>query len=123
MQILELEKAVNKLRQEETQKIFLNTMKILQYPDKFFLRVKKINIKDTIVISGTPRSGTTWLMEIFIKIPGYTYYFEPINPLWFIKIRGRGFKSRTYLPPDKDWPEGQDYLEKAFTGRVFGYQE
>jgi hypothetical protein len=119
VQILEIEQVVRLFHKEEISAVYKNTIRIIQYFDKSVFSIKKFNIKDTIVISGTPRSGTTWLMEIFAKIPGYTYYFEPINPLWFTKIRGRGFKSRTYLPSDKDWLEGKDYLEKAFTGRVF----
>lgn len=104
---------------EETAKIIRHSIKIIQFPDKVIFSTKKINMADTIVIAGTPRSGTTWLMEVFAAIPGYTYLYEPINPIWFPKIRGVGFQSRTYLPPDTDWLEGKDYLEKTFTGRVF----
>ena len=114
-----LEQLVKMMNQEETEKIIQYGSKIIQFPDKVILSNKKINIKDTIVIAGTPRSGTTWLMEVLTAIPGYTYLYEPINPIWFPKIRGVGFKSRTYLPPNTDWPEGKEYLEKTFTGRVF----
>lgn len=119
MQILELENVVKKMRQKETGDIIRNTMRIIQYPDKLIFKLKKFDIKDTIVISGTPRSGTTWLMEVFAKMPNYTYYFEPINPIWFPQIRGVGFKSRTYLKAGTEWAKGEDYLKKAFTGRVF----
>ena len=107
------------MNQEETEKIIRYGTKIIQFPDRVILSSKKFNINDTIVIAGTPRSGTTWLMEVLSAIPGYTYLYEPINPIWFPKIRGVGFQSRTYLPPDIDWPEGKEYLEKTFTGRVF----
>jgi hypothetical protein len=107
------------MRQKETGDIIRNTMRIIQYPDRLIFKLKKFDIKDTIAISGTPRSGTTWLMEVFAKMPNYTYYFEPINPIWFQQIRGVGFKSRTYLIAGTEWPEGEDYLKKTFTGRVF----
>jgi len=116
---LELENFVKMMKQKETKNIIRNTMRIIHYPDKLIFKLKKFDIKNTIAISGTPRSGTTWLMEIFSKMPNYTYYFEPINPIWFPQIRGVGFKSRTYLKPGTDWLDGEDYLKLAFTGRVF----
>jgi hypothetical protein len=117
--MVELENIVKKLRQKETGDIIRKTIRIIYFPDKLIFKLKKFDLKDTIAIVGTPRSGTTWLMEVFAKIPNYTYYFEPINPIWFPQIRGLGFQSRTYLPPGIDWLEGEDYFKKAFTGRVF----
>jgi hypothetical protein len=86
--------------------------------DKIIFRSKKFNIKDTILISGTPRSGTTWLMEIFEVIPGYISLFEPLNPIYFPESIKVGLQSRKYLPPDVDWPEGEEYLRKIFTGCI-----
>jgi hypothetical protein len=79
---------------------------------------KKINIKDSIFIAGSPRSGTTWFMNLMMPLPDYTALFEPVNPIWFPEAFKVGFKSRTYLPIDKEWPEGEKYLHKTFSGKV-----
>lgn len=94
------------------------SVKIFQYIlDKNFYS-KKINIKDTILISGAPRSGTTWLMDIVSSIPNYTYLFEPANPKRFPQSWEIGFNSRTFVPADEDWFEGENYLRKAFSGGI-----
>ncbi len=90
--------------------------KIVQHLDKVIFNNKKFDTKDTIVITGTPRSGTTWLMEILGVIPGYICLFEPLNPLYFPKSIKVGFQSRKYLPSDVNWQEGEEYLRKIFTG-------
>lgn len=87
--------------------------------DKKLLSNKKFNIKDTIIVSGTPRSGSTLLMEILATIPSYTYMFEPLNPIWFKESFEKGFRSRTYLSEEQVWSDGEEYLKKVFTGKVF----
>ena len=91
--------------------------KIIQYLDKTIFNNKKFDIKNTLVITGSPRSGTTWLMEILRVIPGYTSLFEPLNPIYFPESFETGFRSRTYLSPNKDWQIGEEYLKKIFTGQ------
>jgi hypothetical protein len=97
---------------------FIENKNILQYFEKIIFSKKRFDIKDVILIAGTPRSGTTWLMDIMTTIPDYTSLFEPINPVWFPESFQVGFKSRTYLPVDKNWKEGEDYLRKIFTGKM-----
>ena len=93
-----------------------SVIKIVQHLDKTIFNSKKFDIKDTIVITGSPRSGTTLLMDILRVIPGYTGLFEPLNPIYFPESTKLGFQSRTYLPSKKDWPEGEKYLRKIFSG-------
>lgn len=88
------------------------------YMDRIFSKSKKIDIKDDILLVGSPRSGTTWLMEIFECIPRYTYVFEPLQRNWFPASIKAGFEGRVYLPPDQDWPEGEEFLKKVFTGKI-----
>ncbi len=105
-------------------KLYNLTFKIIEnknflhfFENKIFSK-KKFDVKDAILIAGTPRSGTTWLMDIMMTIPDYTSLFEPTNPVWFPESLKVGFKSRTYLPVDKNWMEGEDYLRKIFTGKI-----
>ncbi len=92
--------------------------RIIQIINNTFFTKKSINMKDTILIVGSPRSGTTWLMEIFTTLPRYTYLFEPLNPIWCPKSFEIGFRSRTYLSVDAEWPQGEDFLKKTFTGKI-----
>ena len=97
-------------------------IKMIKYLDKFlFINKKKVNIHDTIIILGTPRSGTTWLMEILETIPEYTYLFEPISPIYSTEAFDVGFTSRTYRPYDVEWPEGEKFLKDIFSGHKFGF--
>jgi hypothetical protein len=94
-----------------------NFSNIIKRFDKAIIYNKNFDLKDTIILTGSPRSGTTWLMEIFQIIPGYTTLFEPINPLYLSKSFEVGFRSRTYLPPGEDWPIGEEHLKKILTSR------
>ena len=98
------------------------SIKIMKYLDKImFVNRKKVDIHDTIAIFGTPRSGTTWLMEIFETIPEYTYLFEPISPIYSTEAFDVGFTSRTYYPYNVEWSEGEKFLKEIFSGHKFGF--
>lgn len=90
----------------------------LQYINKKTFSSKKINMKETILIAGSPRSGTTWLMEILATLPNYTYTFEPLNPIWSPSSFEVGFGSRTYMHTNSNWPDGEEYLKNIFTGQI-----
>lgn len=90
----------------------------LQYIEKKNFSNKKIKIEDNILISGSPRSGTTWLMELMSDIPDYTFIFEPLHPGLFQQGFKVGFSNKTYVPVDKDWNVGKNYLRKVFTGEI-----
>ena len=96
--------------------------KIAYYLDKIIFKNKKFNMNDTILIAGSPRSGTSWLMEVLGNIPEYTFLFEPLNPKFFPQSIKLGSASRVYLPSDADWVEGRDYFGEIFTGRLVGFQ-
>lgn len=91
-------------------------IKTIQHLNKVIFNSKKFDIRDTIILTGSPRSGTTLLMEILGVIPGYASLFEPLNPIYYPESIEVGFQSRTYLPPNIDWQEGKKYLQKVFTG-------
>ncbi|MHA1190772.1 MAG: sulfotransferase [Promethearchaeota archaeon] len=90
----------------------------IQRLNNLLFKSKKIEMKNTILVVGSPRSGTTWLMDILCTMPGYTYLFEPLNPIWYPESFKVGFRSRTYLKSESNWPEGENYLRKIFTGQV-----
>ncbi|KYK22564.1 hypothetical protein AYK24_01865 [Thermoplasmatales archaeon SG8-52-4] len=106
------------MNSQKQQKINQLSTRSLYVFDRFISKRKKFDISDSILVAGAPRSGTTWLMELFEKIPGYTYVFEPFQPEWFPDSLKTGFKNRLYLLPDMNWLEGEEYLKQIFTGKI-----
>ena len=106
------------MKLEEQLRILQPNIKLVTKIDSIISNCKNFNLNDTILVAGTPRSGTTWMMEILGGIKNYTYLFEPLHSNWFPETRKIGFESRSYLPINTDWYEGKDYLYKVFTGKV-----
>lgn len=59
---------------------------------------------NTIVIVGTQRSGTTWLMQVLSQIPSFRVYGEV-----FREIRSPEFRGDPALKPDKFFLEYQEH--------------
>ncbi len=80
----------------------------------------KINMNETIVISGVPRGGTTWVMELLETLDGYRSVFEPFHRGWFPEIKKLNLTPRPYLPPTQRNTELENYLTKVFEGKIQG---
>jgi len=74
------------------------------------------SIEDTVVVAGSPRSGTTWLLELLRTLPGYKALNEPL--MYEEARNGHGFAWRTYLDPGEEANEQRAYLEKNLTGQL-----
>jgi hypothetical protein len=78
------------------------------------------SIEDTVIVSGVPRSGTTWLGEMLAEQPGYKLLSEPL----FLRGPGNrddiGLDWRTYIAPDEKNNEVEEWLRKALSGRIPG---
>jgi len=79
------------------------------------------DIAKTVVISGVPRGGTTWFLNILQTLPGYRSIFEPLHKKWFPELQKRRWISRVYLPPERRDPELEDYLSRVFKGNVMSF--
>lgn len=76
-------------------------------------------VDDTIIVSGSPRSGTTWLGETLASSPGYVLSQEPMNLDTFPAAAAAGFDWRTYLEPsDQASPRLVEYMGDILTGKV-----
>src|SRR5262249_51250275 len=82
------------------------------------LRLFPYDIRQTIVITGSPRSGTTWLAELLGTIPRSAMLWEPLFPDADPELRRIGFAERTYIPPHCEQPAMEAYLRRALTGRA-----
>jgi hypothetical protein len=74
------------------------------------------DLRDTIVVSGSPRSGTTWVLELLRTLPGYKALNEPL--MYQDARNEHGFSWRTYLEPGEEADEQRDYLETVLTGQL-----
>ena len=72
-------------------------------------RLGACDTKETLVIAGSPRSGTTLLLEALHKLPGYKAINEP---LFTPKIQKEtGFDSRSYIQAGQKKPQQRKFLE------------
>jgi len=72
--------------------------------------------EETILLAGSPRSGTTWCAELLRSAPGYLQLTEP---LWngLRRVRAAGLGDRTCAPPDEARPELARFFEELLRGR------
>ena len=95
---------------------------ILYKFNKYVLSHKDLDPKDTILIAGTPRSGTTWFEEMVINFSSYTFLHEPLQPVWFPDSIKAGFNARSsYIPVDSVNKKAERYIRKILTGKVYSY--
>jgi len=79
---------------------------LIRYVDFLSARINSYNLKDTIVISGTPRGGTTWLMEILETLPRYKSIFEPLHKVWYPEVKNFELPPMPYLLSKEEDSEG-----------------
>jgi hypothetical protein len=96
-----------------------NQRKIQHMIDRIVF-AKRFSMDETIVISGSPRTGTTWLMEILAgSLPSYLSLYEPLHLRWFSRAEAAGFTPRTFIDPaDAGSRIMRSYLEDVFTGKT-----
>lgn len=85
---------------------------------KSWANVHRPGARPDIFLFATPRSGSTWLMEIIASQPGFKFYDEPLNPRRENVQFGGLFQDFAALMPDA----GQDdriiaYLKDLQAGR------
>lgn len=82
-----------------------------------------------ILVAGSGRSGTTWLMSVLSSARGVQPIFEPLYPIASARARRlTGFRghdrrrlSSHYLRPEGDYPKWEPFLRDALTGKVRSY--
>ena len=75
-------------------------------------------LENTLVIAGSPRSGTTWLAEMLGTMPGSAILFEPLHPDRVADVRAAGMGWRTYRAPGAAWPAGEQLFERILRGEL-----
>jgi hypothetical protein len=83
---------------------------------QFYLK-NKLNPTNNIVITGSPRSGTTWLAEILSKSEGGFMLFEPLSLTGVKRVNDLGFDWRQHIPEDEMWMEAAVYFKDVYNGK------
>ncbi|MEM7031752.1 MAG: sulfotransferase [Chloroflexota bacterium] len=72
--------------------------------------------KRTVFLSGTEKSGTTWLSDIINYKNEYRYVFEPF---WPLKVPiCHGFHAQQYLRPENDDPYFVETATQILSGKI-----
>lgn len=74
----------------------------------------------TVAITGAPRSGTTWLLEMIERATGARRIWEPfyIKPSSSSRASNFGLGWRPYLSPDSSEGQLQAFLGEIFSGKA-----
>ena len=75
-------------------------------------------IENTLVVTGAPRSGTTWLAEVIACVPRTALLFEPLNVQTIPEAKAAGLITLNYFEPGEVWPEGEVFFERLLRGKV-----
>ena len=75
-----------------------------------------IEPRDTIIVAGSNRSGTTWLSELINFDNSYRFIFEPIRPE-VVPILGH-FRPKQYIRPDNADPQFLQPIDAIIRGRL-----
>ena len=73
--------------------------------------------EQAIVVSGSPRSGTTWLMQTLSCLPGYRSVLEPLHPSRFPTVRDLRLPPRLYVVPGHSNRPLEEHLRAVLTGK------
>ena len=81
------------------------------------LRAQEFSAENALVVTGSPRSGTTWLSDVFSAPPGFASILEPLHPE-IKEPKQLGFTWRAFIPPDEKRPDVREYLNAVFSGKT-----
>ena len=81
-------------------------------------RATDYDVTDTVVVCGSPRSGTTWLAELLATLPGTEIVLEPLDPERHPEASEEGLHMNMYLPPSEDAPSVRKYVDGVLRGKV-----
>lgn len=88
--------------------------------DRLSAAIHRPRVEDAIVVSSTPRAGSTLLMEAVATLDGYRTVFEPLHPAWYEGVRALALGPRPCLV-DGEPPTGiEAYLRDVLEGREAG---
>lgn len=93
--------------------VYRVVLRVIEQMRVVSMRIRGLS-QDPVVVLGSPRSGTSWVMRLIARHPGYCSIFEPLHARWWPKAREAGFGNR---------PSTGDDRKRAYLRRVFNGEE
>jgi hypothetical protein len=78
------------------------------------------DIRNTILVAGWARSGTTWLAEVLSTIPRSAILFEPLHER-VPEAAAAGLPAAEVLVPGEGTPSQKLFMEQVLRGRVLNW--
>lgn len=82
------------------------------------ITARHYDVQNTVVITCSPRGGSTWVAEILQTIPGYLMLWEPFHQRINPESNRHGFNWGTYMPQDAVDEQKSEYIYHLLTGRA-----
>lgn len=76
------------------------------------------DLRQTLLVSGFPRSGTTWLAEILAALPDTGVLFEPLDIRRVQAARESGLDWDNFRLPDEEQPQVEAFIREMLEGRT-----
>lgn len=88
---------------------------VQEFASRFYINPEP-DLRRSILVAGTARSGTTWLGDILASQVPSRILFEPFNP--DLVPEYRGFHYFQYLRPGMENPRFRAFAHRIFTGEI-----
>jgi hypothetical protein len=79
------------------------------------------DLRNTILVAGWARSGTTWLAEVLSAIPRSAILFEPFYTERVPQAAAAGFPPTDILAPGEGTPSQKLFMERVLQGRILNW--
>lgn len=86
---------------------------------RFYIKGKNFTIDDAIIITSEPRSGSTWLMELFGNLPNCIVNWEPLHVIDGVVPKSDNFGSRPLLTANDDTKRYKKLFIQILTLKLF----
>ena len=85
---------------------------------RFFPPDLNFDTGNALILTGDPRSGSTWFSNLILSLPGTTLLWEPLTVTKVKAFEELGFSWRQYIPETADWPEARQVFELLLSGKL-----
>ncbi len=82
-------------------------------------QVGRFRLDESLLVIGSPRSGTTWLSDALSAGATRCQITEPLDPKYSHAGEYGLGSSRTFRHPDDPWPKGKALFDRIFEGRLW----
>lgn len=83
-----------------------------------FLAKRNFLLENAIIIASEPRSGSTWMMELFGQLEGCIVNWEPLHPINGVVPKDIELGTRVYLTENDDTDRFRQFFARLLTYKI-----